>query len=136
MKVLVDTSAWFAITDLADKKHTQAVEFLDEVKSKELQLVTTDYIFDETLTLLRFKLSHSAAERFGKDLLSSQICQLLEVNQKLRQKAWDIFVKYDDKKFSFTDCTSFAIMDELDIKLAFSFDAHFKQYGFSILPAK
>jgi predicted nucleic acid-binding protein len=134
MKVFVDTSAWFALADLADKKHQRAVEFMKVAKIKEYEVVTTDYIFDETLTLLRFKLSHAAAIKFGEDLLASQVCRLLEVDRRIRQKAWDIFVKYGDKKFSFTDCTSFAIMNELSIGTAFSFDTHFKQYGFLVLP--
>jgi len=41
---------------------------------------------------------------------------------------------YNDKDFSFTDCTSFALMERLKIKTAFSFDAHFTQYGFIRIP--
>ena len=133
MKIFVDTSAWCALADVADKQHTKAVDILGEINRQNNSLLTTDYIFDETLTLLRFKLGHSMAVKFGEYLLASKVCQILEVDRKLRQRTWDIFVKYSDKKFSFTDCASFAVMDELNIKCAFSFDRHFKQYGFSVL---
>lgn len=47
-----------------------------------------------------------------------------------------IFVeKYADKTFSFTDCTSFALMDRVEITEIFAFDDHFTQYGsFIVLP--
>ncbi len=49
--------------------------------------------------------------------------------------AWRIFRRYDDKAFNFTDCTSFALMDRLDIMMVFTFDQHFEQYGkFICLP--
>ena len=42
----------------------------------------------------------------------------------------DIFERYDDKDFSFTDCVSFVVMQENGIKEAFAFDEHFNQMGF------
>ncbi|MBI4822940.1 MAG: hypothetical protein HY805_01755 [Nitrospirae bacterium] len=47
---------------------------------------------------------------------------------------WKLLEKYSDKDFSFTDCTSFALMERLKIKTAFTFDAHFTQYGFNQIP--
>jgi uncharacterized protein len=136
VRVFVDTSAWCALADSSDRQHSKALSVWHKINEKGDSLITSDYVFDETLTLLRFKLSHSAAVNFGRDLLSSRVCQLVEIGPKLRQKAWNIFVKYSDKKFSFTDCASFAAMDELGLRSAFAFDAHFLHYGFSLLPSK
>jgi uncharacterized protein len=49
------------------------------------------------------------------------------------ERARQIIFQYDDKDFSFTDAISFAIMERLNLKLAFSFDRHFAQYGFTTL---
>ena len=47
----VDTSAWFAAVVPSDPNHPRAVGWLQNNSSV---LVTTDYIIDELLTLLRF----------------------------------------------------------------------------------
>ena len=50
--------------------------------------------------------------------------------------AWDAFQKYNvDKLWSFTDCTSYAVMKRLNISEVFAFDHHFEQMGFVRLPA-
>ena len=49
-------------------------------------------------------------------------------------KARAIFFRYRDKDFSFTDCTSFAVMRELKIHEVLTTDRHFVQMGFTTLP--
>jgi predicted nucleic acid-binding protein len=43
--------------------------------------------------------------------------------------AWETFRQFDDKSWSFTDCTSKVVMEQLNIKVAFAFDHHFQQFG-------
>ena len=52
----------------------------------------------------------------------------------LERRAWQIFKKYDTAGFSFTDCVSFAVMEALEIKQAFTFDEHYDVMGFERLP--
>jgi predicted nucleic acid-binding protein len=54
---------------------------------------------------------------------------LVRITEDDEERAWRIFRQYDDKGFSFTDCTSFALMERLDINTVFAFDDHFIQYG-------
>jgi predicted nucleic acid-binding protein len=58
---------------------------------------------------------------------------LLRITEEDEERAWRIFRQYDDKAFSFTDCTSFALMERLDINAVFAFDDHFLQYGRFVL---
>ena len=91
-------------------------------------LVTTNYVVDETVTLVKNRLSHKIAVEVGKKLWNEAIATLIRVTSSDEKKAWEIFVKYRDKGFSFTDCTSFAVMERLGIAEAFAFDEHFDQY--------
>ena len=48
--------------------------------------------------------------------------------------AWKLFLDRPDKRYSFTDCTSFALMRRLGIEVALALDDHFRQEGFEVLP--
>ncbi|HIC94574.1 MAG TPA: PIN domain-containing protein [Anaerolineae bacterium] len=77
---------------------------------QKAQLITSDYVLDGTLTLLRFRAGHKEAVEFGRWVLQSPLVKVINVDEKIWQAAWEIFVRNKDKDFSFTDCTSFAIM--------------------------
>jgi len=49
--IFVNTSAWDALADKADKNHAKALQFRDEIAG-ECKLVTSNYILDELHTLL------------------------------------------------------------------------------------
>lgn len=133
MKVFVDTSAWLALADKSDQYQNDAIARLKAIKDKRIILVTSDYIVDESITIVRFRVSHDAALKFGESLFTSRIINLISIEDHDRIAAWNYFKKYSDKKFSYTDCTSFALMKRMRIEKAFSFDDHFIQAGFSLL---
>ena len=124
--VLVDTSAYFALADQTDQHHTAAVEF---VQANDRPLVTTDLIVVETLNLVQARLGPSPAIVLGKQLLAPATTTVLKVTDPDWAQAWRLFQRYRDKAFSFTDCTTFALMARLEVSTAFAFDVHFRQYG-------
>ena len=132
MRLFVDTSAWVALNDLKDQHHAVAVEKLARIRSEKVELVTSDYILDETLTLIRMRTFHQAAIAFGDALLKSGVASMVTISDEVRSAAFVLFRKYDDKDLSFTDCTSFALMKRLKVQTAFTFDGHFQQVGFMI----
>jgi len=132
--LFVDTSGWCAIYDCADSRHPEAVELWHALAKTTGLLYTTDYVVDETITLLRVRVGHSPAVEFGKTVLSSKVIRMIPISAERWQKAWDLFVRYQDKEFSFTDCASFAVMRELKLQEAMAFDQHFTQMGFTTVP--
>jgi glutamate synthase domain-containing protein 3 len=58
-----------------------------------------------------------------------------EFTEEDRERAWEIFQKYDDKVLSFTDCTSFAVMKRLEIDTAFAVDHDFQALGYIMVPS-
>jgi len=132
MKIFVDTSAWLALNDKNDQCHNKAVAKISLIIKQRIELITSEYIFDESITLIRYRISHSAAVIFGESLLRSNIARVVDVIDEDRFKAWEMFKKYRDKELSFTDCTSFVIMKNLRLQKTLTFDDHFKQMGFEL----
>ena len=131
--IFTDTRGWCAYVDGSDTHHSAANQFIHNLT---IPLATSTYILDETVTLIKAHLGHNAAVRFGEKLRQEQIAKLLRITDQDEQRAWQIFVQHHDKGFSFTDCTSFALMERLQMDTAFAFDAHFQQYGkFVVVPA-
>jgi uncharacterized protein len=131
--IFVDTSAFYAVLDKSDKNHIKAVNFL---KKNVFPLVTNNLVVIETVNLANARRGHEDAVKIGKKFYDEDIVTIINIVSEDEKKAWQIFKKYVDKKFSLTDCISFAIMDRLKIKQAFAFDIHFSQYGkFSVIPS-
>jgi predicted nucleic acid-binding protein len=136
-KLFIDTGAWLALNNKRDKYYTDAVKANKDFLDKGYLYVSSEYVLDETYTLLRYDVGHKRAVEFGgeiKLLQEMEKIRIIHINQDILGEAWGIFEKYSDKDFSFTDCTSFAAMEMLGISEAFSFDKHFEQYGFMRLP--
>jgi predicted nucleic acid-binding protein len=132
MRLFVDTSAWLALNNKNDQHHDEAVSKITKVRQQKIQLVTSEYVFDESVTIIRYRVSHRAAVAFGDALISSNVASIEDITDEERLKTWVLFKKYRDKDLSFTDCTSFALMVKLKLQKAFSFDNHFKQVGFEL----
>lgn len=132
--LFVDTSGWCAVYNRADTNHPRALSYWREIAGTAGLVYTTDYILDETLTLLRSRVGHEPAVTFGRTVLASEVVKVLPITPERWQRAWELFVRYSDKDFSFTDCTSFAVMNELKLPAALAFDHHFRQMGFITLP--
>lgn len=135
MKFLfVDTAGWMACADGADPAHATACAGRDQWLEQEGHLLTTDYVIDETLTLLRMRLGLEAAENWWHILAASSRVRKEAIHAERAERARGIFFRYRKKDFSFTDCTSFALMREMRLRQALTTDRHFQQAGFVIMP--
>lgn len=130
-RVLVDTGAWYALTDRRDPDHDAVFEAFREHRGR---LLTTNYILDETLTLVRFRLGWSVAHRLGEELRAGGLARVERISPRDEEAAWTIFSTYSDKRFSFTDCTSFAICDRMKLGLCLAIDRDFRLYGLRCVP--
>ncbi len=129
MKVFLDTGAFLALAGEDDDHHPAAKSIYAELLLSNAQLSTSNFVLSESYTLIRSKVSHRAAVEFMKRLDQTGI-KVLRVSEAIEQTAKAIFVRYDDKDFSFVDCTSFALIDHHRLDHAFAFDGHFRQYRF------
>lgn len=129
----MDTSAWVALVDARDDHHGAAAAEMKRLRKGEA-LVTSDYVFDETVTRLRKTSGHDAAVRFGDALRTSTLTRLVGVGPEDLTKAWSLFVKRPDKDLSFTDCTTVVLVERLGAGAVFTFDRDFEKLGLETRP--
>lgn len=131
--VFVDTSFFKALIDIRDDFHLRAVDIWTGIIKSKTMLITTNFILDETFTLIRIRAGLSVALEF-RDRLSEGLreMKLIRVTAKDEADAWGWFQK-DWRNLSFTDCVSFAVMKRLDLVSVAAFDDHFTRAGFTIV---
>lgn len=133
--VFVDTGGWMACADLADPAHSACAAARDSTLQAGRTLMTTDFVVDETLTLIRFRLGIVAANAWWQQINGSARLRWERVESDRFERARDLFFQYRDKDLSFTDCTSIAVMREFRLTTVMTTDRHFHQVGFDVLPA-
>lgn len=135
MKALfVDTAGWMACADSADPSHRRSCVTRDAALEAGQALVTTDFVVDETLTLIRLRLGLDAANTWWEQVDGSPRLRWERIDSERFEKARQLFFQYRDKDFSFTDCTSFVTMRETRLTHVMTTDRHFRQMGFQVLP--
>jgi predicted nucleic acid-binding protein len=133
--ILVDTGAWYALTDPQERHHGRAVGvFSRSTKGEHGRMVTSDYILDETYTLIRMRLGTEPVKHLRGLLRQSSSIQVVRVSDTDFERSVDMMLAHDDKRWSLTDCTSFVLMQELEIGDAFTFDLNFAEAGFRVIP--
>ena len=133
--IFVDTGAWIAISNPRDQHHHEAVAIYNDLRHRETQLLTTDYVIDETITRLRYDENHRMAVLFLRHIEHLETVTdvvLVAIDNDLFEKAKALFRQYNSARLSFTDCTSFVVCHENNIREAFAFDQHFPMMGIDL----
>ena len=133
--VFVDTGGWMACADRNDPAHLACTAARDATLEAGRLLITTDFVVDETLTVIRLRLGLAAANAWWQQIDGSARLRRERVENDRFERARNLFFQYRDKDLSFTDCTSFAVMRELKLSTVITTDGHFRQVGFTVLPA-
>ncbi len=131
-RVFVDTWAWLCLADQATPEHDLVRRSLDPFR-RPGGIITTDYVLDETITRLYSRQPFQLASRFMEKLFQTrdQGFLVVEAISAARfSEAWERRRKLWDKpRISFTDLTSFVVLEEKQIPYVLTGDAHFNQVG-------
>ncbi|MBI5398988.1 PIN domain-containing protein [Candidatus Saganbacteria bacterium] len=130
MEIFIDTGIFCAIANSKDVKNEEVKYALEALAEKGNVFYTSDYVLDETYTLIRSRVNHSAATKFMEEFKSSGI-NVKRISEEIEELAKKIFIKYKDQEFSFTDCTSFSIIETHKIKGVLSLDKDFRHYKYA-----
>ncbi|ODS34157.1 MAG: PIN domain protein [Candidatus Scalindua rubra] len=136
----MDSWAWLALADKREKPYREASDLYLSLRNGGGKFFTTDYVLDETITRIFKKVTFSQASKYIQaifKMVELDFLSLENINEDRFKKAWKLRQKYGDKpSISFTDLTSFVVMQELNIKKVFTGDEHFEHVnlGFKKVP--
>jgi uncharacterized protein len=132
-EVFIDTSGFYAFLSMDDDSHGRAAEYLRAAAAKRIRFVTTDYVLDETATLLKARGQDMLLAPFFNHIFASNGCRVLWTDSDRFRQALRFFLKHSDQPWSFTDCLSFCIMKDAGVREALTKDSHFTAAGFIVL---
>ena len=133
--LLIDTSALHALNYIRDDHHHRAVTYFKSLAGR-VKPILTDWIFVETMNLTKVRLGPARAIEYGRHLKTSRAFYPLVLTDADKRETWEIFERYDDKKWSYVDCSLLAVARRLKINRIFAFDHHFEQMGLEVLPGE
>jgi uncharacterized protein len=133
--VFIDTSAFVALRNGSEAEHEAAREALAGLLASGAALFTSNYVFAETYTALMVRVGRAEAIEWGRRFRAGGAIDLVHLERGVEDRAWEILEQHDDKRWSYVDATSFALLEPSADAEAFAFDAHFAQRGLRLVPS-
>lgn len=133
-RVFVDTGAFVALRNRAEREHEAARAALSELVSERVPLITSNYVFAETYTALLVRTGRKEAIEWGRRFRAGEAIELVRVDEPIEAEAWSVLEAHADKQWSYVDASSFALMEREGVTEAFAFDHHFIQRGLTLIP--
>ncbi len=130
--IFVDTSAFFALIVNSDLKHALALSYWKELLAENPQVVTTNYVIVESIALVQNRSGLANVSAFLDKFLP--LLEIIWIGQDLHADAINSVLTANRRQLSLVDCLSFATMRRLRIESVFTFDEHFKEQGFTVVP--
>ena len=132
MRVFIDTSAFYALFDRDDESHRRAKDAWAGLLKNGNTLITNNYILVEAFALIQHRLGIEPVRGFQNDILP--LVNVEFVDSELHRSGVSALLSASRRNLSLVDCVSFEMMRTLEIRTAFTFDPHFKEQGFHLLP--
>lgn len=130
--IFVDSGALLARYLPSDQYHTRSLELWRKLGESAELCVTSNFVLNETFTLLARRGTYQYAVRKARFLYETKPFNILRPTEDDERAALDLFEKFADQRVSFTDCVSFALMRRAGLDTVFSFDEHFVRAGFKL----
>lgn len=122
-----DTSFWFSLQERRDPHHAAARVLVEHGVGR---LLTSNHVLGETWTLVRRRGGHAAAIGFLERMNSLPDVEIVHVSPAMEADAWRWLRRHDEREYSFTDATSFALMRHRRVREALAFNGNFSAAGF------
>jgi predicted nucleic acid-binding protein len=128
MKILVDTDFLIALIKIDDKNHLKAIDKVQKIK--EAKVFITPFTIPETVTVLFYKVSHTAGKSFLK--VARNKLPELPLNEEIIASADKIFLSQNKKGTSWIDCLNVALIKYYKLDGILSFDKFYLKLGVNV----
>lgn len=132
MRIFIDTAGFLAVLNAADHFHEPAQKAWSEILLSPATLFCSNYVLIETTALLQHRFGMDAVRLFQVEILP--VLETVWIDAAIHHQALSAMLAANRRNLSLVDCTSFEIIRKLSLDGVFTFDPHFKEQGFSIIP--
>lgn len=130
--IFVDTSTFLAIFSVSNRNHLRAELCLREMRAERQTLVTNNYVILESIALLQKRFGLDKVQDFQNKLLP--LIQIEWIDKDQHEAAVQAVFQENRRGLSLVDYSAFETMRRLGIESAFTFDSHFRDEGFKVIP--
>ena len=130
--IFIDTSAFLALIDSRDLFNARAKKCWGDLIPGDETFVTNNYVITESIALIQNRVGIPAIRILQEDFLPG--IQIEWIDEEQHGAALEYMLVANRRNLSLADCSSFATMRRLGIKTVFTFDEHFREQGFNVIP--
>ncbi len=131
-KIFVDTSAIFALVNTAETNNLAALDTWNGFGNNDVDLISNNYVIVESISLIQGRLGLSVVRKLLDNVLP--FIQVIWVDEDQHSAIVQDVLSANRRQLSLVDCSAFATMRREGIETAFTFDAHFREQGFRVIP--
>jgi hypothetical protein len=132
-QIFMDTAFLLAVIDSSDTYHNIAIECYQKLIKEKRSVITTEAILIEIGNgLSKFKWRQIAHQWITRIQKSNTIFKVIPITTEILNNAIELYSSRPDKEWGLTDCSSFVVMQQLDLTKALTVDRHFEQAGYKI----
>ena len=132
MNTFIDTSAFLAVLNANDRFYQPAQDAWTDIITSGSALFTSNYVILETTALLQHRFGIEALRLFESELLP--VVEIAWVDEDIHRQGLSTLLAANRRDLSLVDCTSFETMRRRNLDRAFTFDPHFGEQGFEVIP--
>ena len=132
-EVFLDTAFAIALSSPKDAHHEQAVRISEQLETDGTLLITTRAVVIEIGNALAKQPFRTAAIELIESLEQDPSTKIIPVSEELHKRAFELYRERQDKQWGMTDCISFVVMRDNNLRTALTTDRHFQQAGFQAL---
>jgi len=130
--ILIDTSAILAVLDKNDLHHLRAAHFWEKLVKSGDEIFINSHLLIETTALIQRRYGVAVLRSFHLGMLP--LFQVEWIDEEKYNEAMEILLFANRRHLSLVDVSAFATMRRLRITRVFTFDRHFAEQGFEVLP--